>query len=181
MLDVYNNARLHMGLLTLVFIGSLNYLLVPFKFNLLESMLNTSVYKVLSILIVIAALVLMMDKKTWLPFLGETVLPGSLIPLKQGVGNTIVDVTVAPNTRVAYWASIDNGMKDAALPKVKDAYADYSNSGVVMSDSNGNAKLRLDAGTAYIVPRNAVIKRHVHYRELDKEYGMVGPVRTAYY
>ena len=130
----------------------------------------------------LAGLYLMYDLTTWLPFLGETVLPGSLIPLKTNNvdpnNKTIITVNTKPNTRIAYWASLPNTEK---IPKVEQAYADYSNSGVVMSNEDGEAKLVLTKGTGYIVPRNKVIKRHVHYRELDQQYGMIGKVNTLYY
>ena len=102
------------------------------------------------------------------------VTPNGLILL-----NKKIEVLVKPNTRIAYWSSIQ---KDSTnIPDVVSAYDDFSNSGVVVSDNNGIAILSVKLGTDYIVPGNKLIKRHVHYRELDLEYGMMGEVQTVYY
>lgn len=177
--DTFTKTHIRFVILSLVFIGSLNYVSAPFEMNFLESLLHPFLYQTLSLLIVLAAIVLMINMTTWLPFLGETVLPGSLIPLRPGKGDIVVEVNVKPNTRIAFWAAKHNN--ESELPLVEDAYADYSNSGVVMSDASGKAILRIDPGTSYIVPNNKVIKKHIHYRELDRQYGMIGPVKTAYY
>jgi hypothetical protein len=183
--------KLRMLLLSIVFFGSINYGLTVFNYNIIDmtsdfidKQANRKLYinHTIYFIIMLAGLILMYDLTTWLPFLGETVLPSSLIPLKTNNvdpnNKKIITIKIKPNTRVAYWASLPNTEK---TPKVEQAYADYSNSGVVMSDSEGNAKLVLTIGSGYIVPRNKVIKRHVHYRELDQQYGMIGKVNTLYY
>jgi hypothetical protein len=50
-----------------------------------------------------------------------------------------------------------------------------------MSDNNGVSILSVKLVTDYIVPSNKLIKKHVHYRELDLEYGMMGEVQTVFY
>jgi hypothetical protein len=45
-----------------------------------------------------------MNKHNWLPFLGSSVLPSPLVPLKTIEGNTKVTVNVSPNSKILYWA-----------------------------------------------------------------------------
>ena len=49
-----------------------------------------------------------------------------------------------------------------------EAYGDFSNSGVVMSNSSGLAELPILAGSGYTVPSGRKLDRHVHYRVLGK-------------
>ena len=197
-----NSVKLHMGLMGVIFFGSIHYGFNIFNMNPIESFSdyitqvsgkNLHLNKVIYLMIVASALLIMFKLTTWLPFLGESVLPGSLIPNKINLirprsgsesesGSSIeTQVHVKPNTRVAYWASKQDPKSESeSVPYVTDAYGDYSNSGVVLSDSEGVARLIVNKTTPYRVPNNKVIKSHVHYRELDQEYGMIGPVRTVY-
>ena len=183
--------RMRILLLSIVLFGALNYGAMGLGYNLIDgssiylnqtSGKNLYLSSIIYIIIACAALYLAFDQTTWLPFLGDTVLPGSLIPLKQNTNesgrHTIISVQVKPGARVAYWASLPN---DKEVPLVEQAYADYSNSGVVLADRLGRANLRVVMGSAYEVPSGKVIKRHVHYRELDQQYGMIGRVQTVYY
>jgi hypothetical protein len=118
-----------------------------------------------------------MNRNTWLPFLGKTVFPHALVPNKTiDKASKTIKVNVTPNTKVAYWATLDKGDK----PDVYTAYADYSNSGVVDSDDKGVATLAINEGSGYIVPNGKYIKPHIHYRELHTS-GMTGPVETVFY
>jgi uncharacterized membrane protein YuzA (DUF378 family) len=182
----YLRIKIHQILMFLVVIGALNWGATAFKFNLVK-MLNSSITsafgknykidKIIYVVIGIAALFVLFNRNTWLPFLGETVLPGSLIPLKQTKGDTSVVVHVKPNSRVAYWSSLPSN----TVPDVTTAYGDYSNAGVVMSDANGNATLVINKGSSYIVPSGMEIPKHIHYRLLDETWGMIGPIKTVFY
>ena len=179
-----------MVLVALVLIGAINWGTTALGYNLVEMLTNavnnyfrtnTNLDKIIYIIVAIAGISLAVKKKTWLPFLGHTVFPAQIfVPNKLNTsGSFIVKVNVKPNTRVAYWAS--KPQTSEKVPLVEEAYADFSNSGVVKSDSNGIAELAVDPGTSYIVPSGREISRHVHYRELDLHYGMMGEVKTAYY
>jgi hypothetical protein len=89
------------------------------------------------ILVALSVIKLATRRDVWLTFLGESVLPGSLVPLKEVNGDTIVEVKVKPNTRVAYWASLPQ--ENSKTPLVHEAYGDFKNAGVVISDKNGVA------------------------------------------
>ena len=132
-------------------------------------------------MIAISGLILMFQTTTWLPFLGPCAFPSKgLIPNKvNSLGTKIIKVNVKPNTRVAYWSSLPN--KNNNVPYVEDAYADFSNSGVVTSNSDGIAELSILPGSPYTVPFGKEIPTHVHYRELDNRLGMMGELKTVYY
>jgi hypothetical protein len=97
--------------------------------------------------------------------------------LKEQSGSTKIKVKVAPNTKVAYWAALPNGSDE---DPVDIAYGKYGNSGVTMSNDEGDATLSFEKGTGYVVPSGRKINSHVHYRELPEEYGLLGPIRTVY-
>ena len=186
----YAKAVNHMILIGFVILGSLNYGLTVFGYNLIEisnskinEFFNQKSYFniIISIIIAISGLILMTRVSTWLPFLGPCAFPSpGLIPNKINlIGTKEIFVKVTPNTRVAYWSSLS--LVNNKLPDVEDAYDDFRNSGVVTSDSNGVAVLLISPGSSYIVPTNKEIKKHVHYRELDLEYGMMGELKTLYY
>lgn len=176
---------IHMIVTGIALFGALHYLSMAAGFNFAEYLsivffkkrfpLHTVIY----VLFGACALYLVLQRDTWLPFLGETVMPSALVPIKANSGNTTVSVNVKPGAKVVYW-SAKPGSKSDEKPWVEDAYADYANSGVVQADSNGVAKLSFDKGTDYVVPGGRTISSHVHYREMDLQYGMMGPVQTVY-
>lgn len=125
----------------------------------------------------ICTIIFIMNKNNWLPFLGPSVLPNTLIPLKKIDGNTKIIINAKPNTKIAYWSAKST---EKQLPTVEEAYDDYSNSGVIMSDENGKATLVFDKGSGYTVPGGTFVEKHVHYRELGNNFAMMGPVQTIY-
>jgi uncharacterized membrane protein YuzA (DUF378 family) len=186
--SIKNCNKMYLILVTLVLIGAINWGTTAFGYNLVNIIKNTlnkavgmETYldKIIYVLVALAAVKLASNRDFWLPFLGKTVLPSSLIPLKNIVGDTTIEVNVSPNTKVAYWASLPQ--KTTEIPKVENAYGDYKNAGVVLSDKNGIAKLIINKGTNYIVPDGKEISRHVHYRELDQDMGFIGKIYTHYY
>lgn len=183
----YLQVKIHHLTLIIVLIGSLNWGAVAFGYNIVDmlkgkvnTMLNRESYidKIIYLGVALAAIKLVSNRTTWLPFLGESVLPGSLIPMKENIGtDTTIKVKVSPNARVAYWASLPS---DSVIP-VNKAYGDFSNSGVVLADDKGFAELKIKKSNAYTIPSGKEISKHVHYRELDQGWGMVGDLKTEYY
>jgi hypothetical protein len=183
----YNGYFLNMIIFGFISITVLNsafrqigYDLIKYVSDLLNINLNLcfdlekSVYLLAGIFIILKIL----NRDSWLPFLGESVLPSTLVPIKKIEGDTIVKVLVKPNVKVAYWGAKPISTKN---PDVKAAYDDYSNSGVVMSDENGIAILTLNKGSSYYVPSGKHINSHVHYRVLTDDYAMMGPIQTHYF
>jgi hypothetical protein len=180
MLSTYTKTTINMILFALVLLGSLNYLMIFIGYDIMKNIPHQYAM-IIYIIIVISAIILAFNRTTWLPFLGKSVFPSALVPLKQLTNyDRIITVKTKPNSKVAYWASsvtLSNGM----IPDVDTAYGDYSNSGVVMSDENGIANFPIMEGSSYIVPSNRIIDRHVHYRIIGLEHGMIGKIHTKKY
>jgi len=186
---MFSQYVVRMILVALVLVGALNWGFHAFGYNLVEMLnrflsgvfkrrlsLNTIIY----VVVALSALVLAFQRDTWLPFLGDSVLPGAVVPTKKNSGDTSVDVHVKPGAKVAYWAAkpdVDGASSD--VPKVRDAYAQFENSGVVVANDAGLATLVFNKGTSYIVPSGREIKSHVHYREFGED-GMMGPVQSVF-
>jgi hypothetical protein len=146
-----------------------------------KSDININFEKIFYLLAGIFTIIIALKRDTWLPFLGENVLPSSLIPLKENKGNILVKVHVKPNTKVAYWAALPKDSKLKEDPYVTKAYGDYSNSGVVKSNNKGIAILPIKKSSGYYVPSGKHIQSHIHYREIYDEWGMMGHIKTQYF
>jgi hypothetical protein len=186
MQEIYTLYTIRMVITGIVLFGAIHYGAMIFDFNLAEY-LNLVFFrvfrkrgivdKIIYAIFAICALILVFDRTTWLPFLSDSVLPSAVVPLKTNVGDTVVDVKVAPGAKVAYWAA-----KPGSNPEipVEKAYDDYSNSGVVLANDLGVAVLTFNKGTEYVVPSGKQLKSHVHYREFNDKMGMVGPVQSVF-
>lgn len=175
----YSKYWLRILLSALLIVGGLNWGFHAAGYNLVTMLARVLraplLEKVIYILVAISAVVLAFDVNTWLPFLGESVLPSVLVPLKEHGGNTQVVVDVSPNAKVVYWSANPGNNPET---EVNAAYGDLKNSGVVQADSEGKAVLVFDKGTAYVVPTGKHISSHVHYRELSDI--MMGPVQSVF-
>lgn len=132
--------------MVLVIVGSLNWLLVgAFKVNLVELLFGKSVIaRSIYVLVGIAALVIMFDRDTYLPFLGPTVLPCASVPDRTPPGATkIVTVSAPPGSKVLYWAAEPEMEGLREVQTWKEAYAGYENAGVATADNNGQATLKV--------------------------------------
>jgi hypothetical protein len=186
MQEIYTLYTIRMIMTGIVLFGAIHYGAMIFDYNLAEY-LNLVFFrtfkkrgfvdKVIYGVFAICAIVLAFDRTTWLPFLGNTVLPSAVVPLKTNVGDTVVDVKVAPGSKVAFWAAKPGQNPET---KVEQAYDDYSNSGVVLANDLGVATLTFNKGTEYVVPSGKQLKSHVHYREFNDKVGMVGPVKSVF-
>ena len=114
MQEIYTLYTIRMIITGIVLFGAIHYGAMIFDFNLAEY-LNLVFFrvfrkrgvvdKVIYAIFAICALILAFDRTTWLPFLGDTVLPSAGVPLKTNVGDTVVDVKVAPGAKVVFWAA----------------------------------------------------------------------------
>lgn len=182
-----NKIILRMIITAIVFVGALNTSTAVFGYDFIEKFsdyfnkllkTNYNIRIIICVLIGISVIYLFFDRTTWLPFLGKSVMPHSLIPLKQlEKYDKTIEIKVTPNTKVAYWSSMPSNTE----LDVNEAYGDYLNSGVIMSDNDGIAKLNFMTGNSYAVPMGKIIPRHIHYREILKENSMMGEIKTIYY
>ena len=188
--NIQMKMKLHMLLLAIVFIGAINWGTTVFGYNFVDLLSNTlnktfnsnlPINNVIYIIVALAAIKLATDKTTWLPFLGMSVLPSNLIPLTKSSSdnNKKINIKTYPNKKIAYWTAMPS--VNSEIPNVEEAYSDYSNSGVIMSNDKGEATIEIKEGSGYIVPSGKVIPKHVHYRVLGLPYGMIGKIETVYY
>jgi hypothetical protein len=130
-----------------------------------------------------ALLKVAIERETYLPFLGKTVLPSALLTEKANPleNTTSINVKVPPNTKVVYWAALPTSSDTKTPLPVEQAYNNYENSGVTTSDDKGNAVLNIQPPQSYRVPSltQKVIKSHVHYRYALAN-GMMSDVLTLY-
>lgn len=189
-LDIYTRVRIHQIMIALVLIGAFNWGSSLLGFNLVEILNNqidmllkmkTNINILIYVLVTVSALILAFKKSFWLPFLGYSAFPTkAFVANKINYGATMnIKIKTKPNTRIAYWASLPKS--NSSIPYVEDAYGNFSNSGVVMSNDNGDAVLSIKPSTSYIIPSGAEIPRHIHYRLLDLKLGMMSDIKTVYY
>jgi uncharacterized membrane protein YuzA (DUF378 family) len=177
--NLFLRKKIELVSLFFVVVGALNWGLVSLGFNLVEfiarytfSSLETVVY----VIVGISALVHIVSRNYYLPFLGDAAFPcGSMVEKIPVNANTEVKIQVAPKTNVIYWATEthDEIMKNPWL-----AYEEFSNAGVVRSDVNGVAVLKFRKPSGYKVGHKT-LEPHVHYR-VCKHPGMLEAVKTVY-
>ncbi len=176
----YNYLLINMIMTGIIYFVALNSVSSHFGFNGLQKLDKAFGFNISNFIYIITGVslaLLIFKKQTWLPFLGESVLPTTLVNETKNVGDTSIKIKIKPNTKVAYWSSLP---LTEEKPDVQKAYGDYSNAGVSKSDSNGFATLTFNKGSGYVVPSGRFIKPHIHYRVLNEEWGMMGPIKTIY-
>lgn len=132
----------------------------------------------LYILIGSSALYLMFHRNTYLPFLGPTVVPCTVLENREPPGATKeIQVAVEPNKKVIYWAAEPRPEIQKDLQTWNKAYGSYENTGVAISNANGIAVLKVREPQAYRVPMHGRIESHVHYRVCG-EPGWMGEIKT---
>jgi uncharacterized membrane protein YuzA (DUF378 family) len=167
--------------MVLILVGSLNWLSCGlFSVNFVERLLGSTLSRGVYVLVGVAALSIMFNRDTYLPFLGETVLPCTTIPERVPPGATKeLRVPAPPGSKVLYWAA------EPALEELKQiqdwqhAYNKFENAGVTTTDNTGIAILKVRAPQAYTVPFKGRIEPHVHFRICDGT-GMLGRIKTVY-
>lgn len=183
----YWKSKTRMILMAIIIFGAINWGAEAVGYNLVKMLsdkLNTifksniPIDKIIYIVVALAGIKLAMCRNTWLPFLGKSVLPSTLLSLRTPKNaNYTVKIQTKPNSMVAYWASLPNDEKVDPIT----AYSDFSNSGVVMSDASGMAELKIIEGNGYTLPYGRKLHRHVHYRLADLYNGMMGRINTVKY
>jgi hypothetical protein len=147
-------------------------------YGLCSKIKMSTIKRVFLLLVGVSALYLLFapNVRTFLPFLGKTVFPPSLLLLsEQSNTNATVIVNAQGAIKVAYWAAhADEG--EVKLDPMK-AYESYENIGVA-SVVDGKATLKLKCPTEYKVKKGMIkLPRHVHYR-LIYENGVISEVMS---
>lgn len=167
--------------IVLILVGSLNWLLIGiFDTNFVESVFGKFLSRGIYILVGISALSIMFNRDTYLPFLGETVLPCTTISERVPPGATKeLRVPAPPGSKVLYWAAEPAMEELKQLQSWEQAYNKYENAGVTTTDSTGIAILKVRNPQPYMVPFKGRIEPHVHFRICDGS-GMLGRIKTIY-
>ncbi len=174
--------KIEMLSLLLIVVGALNWGLVgAFGFNLVKYVAKRtfkSVETVVYILVGVSALVHIVSRNFYLPFLGEAAFPcNSMVEKVPDHANVEVKIETVPNANVIYWAA-ESHKEVSANPWV--AYEQFSNAGVTRSDVNGVAVLKFREPSAYKVMNGAkTLQPHVHYRVCGSP-GMLSEVKTVF-
>ena len=169
MMKIVLYAGINLGILGLFNINIFKNFLGKFNLNFIEKYIY---------MLVGFSSIFLFKRDIFLPFLGETVIPSSLLIDRVPSNHTVEqEITITPNTKVLYWASEPN---DAILDNPWDAYLDYDNMGVTTSDDNGKAILKVRQPSAYKKPyKNKVLEPHIHYR-YEISNGMMSRIETVY-
>lgn len=169
----------------LVLVGALNWLLVgTLDFDIAQALLPGFPW-VIYIAVGLAGLALVFltgPRDVFLPFLGKTVFPTSVLLEDSSPpdADKAIKVPAPAGARVVYWAA-ESTAKDI-VENPWDAYGKYKNAGVAVADAGGHATLKVRTPAAYKVPGllgPKALKPHVHYR-IAKKDGAFGSVETAY-
>jgi len=173
--------KLYAFAMLLLVIGGLNWGYVAFtgkdfvSYALGKGALTNAIFLVVGL----AALCIAFYRDTYLPFLGGSLMPCSILKEMAPEGaDTEVRVFVEPGMKVMYWAA-EPANKD--LKKIQDwrhAYLSYRNAGVAIADGDGYASLKVRKPQGYLVPFKGELQPHIHYRVCHGE-GMMGRVTTV--
>lgn len=179
---MYWMKKVEMWTLLLIVVGALNWGLVGvFGFNLVSFIASFTfswIENLVYILVGVSALLHILSRNYYLPFLGDSVFPcNSMVEKVPENANTQVKIETKPNSNVIYWAS-ETHKEVIANPWL--AYDQYSNAGVTRSDVNGVAVLKFREPSAYKVPSGMkTLQPHVHYRVCAYP-GMLSEVKTVF-
>ena len=184
------NAYIYILLKIIVIIGALswglmaidkNYNLVEMMGSLLPTEYNESFQKTTYIVFALSAVYIMLQRKTFLPFLDVTIAPLNrfLKESKQKDFELEVVVNAKGSEKVLYWASnkeTNKKNKDDSVDDHTMGYGNFENSGISIVDKDGNAKLYIKCPKKYYVMYNKILPQHLHYRTITK--GKLNEVKT---
>jgi hypothetical protein len=143
-----------------------------------------TILKLISVIVLIAAIYIGANRNTYLPFLGSTAIPPiifqhEMIPAGYNVSYDLSLNNVEDGTYVLYWGALSSKDKSDTIRKNPiDAYGDYSNTGIVTA-KNGKATLYFNCPDKYQVGMKT-LNRHIHYRLIRPSDPIMSPVFTAH-
>lgn len=131
--------------------------------------------KVVLVAATVGAIWLVFKRSTWLPFLGETVVPPSTFLVSSPDYADVSAVVSVPNgaKRVVYWAA--STQANTVSPDPETAYGQFENAGVAQV-VDGKATLRFRKPGSYRA-MGKTLKPHVHYRFVFED-GVASEVKT---
>jgi len=135
----------------------------------------------LSLLVTVCALYLAFQRSTYLPFLGETVMPCSLLKEQTPeAANYEKRVAVqGPGRKVLFWAAEPDTEHLEKINDWRKAYLGFHNAGVTIVGEDNTAVLKVRTPQPYTVPMKGRLEAHIHYRVCGNN-GFLGPVQTVF-
>jgi len=135
----------------------------------------------LGAIVVVCALYLGFQRSTYLPFLGETVVPCSLLKEQEPESaNYEKHVPIeGPGRKVLFWAAEPETEHLSTLKDWRKAYLGFQNAGVTVVGADGHAVLKVRKPQPYTVPVKGRLEAHIHYRVCG-DNGFLGPVQTVF-
>lgn len=173
--DVY----IHIISMLIILIFSLFYAVY-----LLISEDTNPIIRLICIIVIIVTIYIGMNRNTYLPFLGYSVMPPSifsqeLVPTGANV-RYVLNVPDAENgTLILYWGAESSKHNDIVKSNPIDAYGDYSNTGLIRVKDH-KATLHFNCPDKYTVFNSKTLDRHIHYRIIYPHNGMMSQVYTIY-
>jgi uncharacterized membrane protein YuzA (DUF378 family) len=173
----YIRTYLHILAIFFVVLGGINSgIIAVTRSNVLEKTVGKTITTIIYIIIGISAFSLIFYRDTYLPFLGKTIIPCSILQDQIPAGATrSMTVRVKPNSKVVFWASEPSDGHDK---NARDAYGKYLNSGVATSDHNGYVQLKVREPQSYNVHLQKIYP-HIHFRVCSKT-GFMEKVKTVF-
>ena len=140
--------------------------------------------RIIAIIIISIIIFLSLKKETFLPFLGLTYLPNTLLcdpkyPSGANLNYTIDMSEYEDGTKIIYWAA-NNTDSSKIMDDPFEAYKGFNNVGVSVV-KHGKADVRIYCPDKYKVKKifNKILERHFHYRIIFKDSGFLSPVMTV--
>lgn len=167
-------AWIHLITMALIIVGSL----VMAGMGLVST--RSTVSRVVYALIIIAALSVALRRDIYLPFLGTTVMPCSILEerVPEHADTEVSLHGITPGAKVLYWATEPATKGLATIADWRRAYLDFANAGVAVADAGGHVMLRIRKPQPYTVPMGRRIESHVHWRVCGAD-GLLGPVQKT--
>lgn len=178
---VYFQAWIHKLAIIFIIVGALVWFVIGLtKVNLVERFVGRAWFaRSIYIAVGLSAVYLMFNRDTYLPFLGETVIPNGALPEKTPERWTVSQaVDVPANTKIVFWAS-EPASEGGAMKGPAEAYGQYENAGVTISSADGKATLKVRSPQSYSVPVRGILDPHIHYRIYTSD-GMLGRIKTVF-
>ncbi len=173
--------KLYLVCMTLIVVGAFVWgILGVGGPNVVEAVLGRKVARWVYVAVGVAALVVGFRRDTYLPFLGETVMPCSMIE-ERVPEHADTEVTVGgltPGAKVLFWATEPATEGLARIKDWRQAYLEFANAGVTTANEAGMAVLHVRRPQPYTVPLKGALASHVHWRVCGGG-GMLGPVQTT--
>lgn len=167
----YIQKKLYMIGALLLVIGGLNWGIVALTGGDLVSSVfgrGSVIARGVFLLVALAAAFVVFKRDYYLPFLGETHVPCSVLADKTPENaDTTIGVRVRPGAKVVYWAAEPANEDLKTVNNYREAYLEYRNAGVATADEDGNATLKVRTPQGYTVPMKGQLPPHIHYRECD--------------